>query len=323
MAEQQQLDATQQGGTLLSRLRAALQEEPSVADLLRQRQQQAEGEGEQEEDEQPQGQAQPRKRFITPLRQQQQQAQADKSPLEALGLRPSPTIDDLLGGSGGATSDSESEQLLSLACSPLAAQPRPSQRLLPFGRASGAVRQQPTEQVQQIQVDLVSPAGQAAMQVQQQQQPDGNGGGITPGFYVGGSGGITPGFYVGGSGASQPDSDASPIASLSHVAAFEPKAEAAMERVVQAALAATTQQNLRLLPPPRHLQGVAAAGAGGGAKSPAAPAPPATKRPVLGLKENRLLATVGGSRRGKSGGVRQGGGATAAASANPFSGFAI
>jgi hypothetical protein len=56
--------------------------------------------------------------------------------------------------------------------------------------------------------------------------------------------------------------DDDPIADLSHVAAFEPEAEAAVGRAARAALAAASRAVLRDLPPPPHLAGGASHTAG-------------------------------------------------------------
>lgn len=121
---------------------------------------------------------------------------------------------------------------------------------------------------------------------------------------------------VGGGDASPSLSVDDPIASLSHVAAFQPMAEAAVERAAAAALAATAQKAFPPPPPPpRHLHGIAAAAATGSDDDAATPA--AGKRPLLAgmQKENRLLAR---SKRPKGGGS-----STAPGSLNPFAGFAL
>ena len=113
-----------------------------------------------------------------------------------------------------------------------------------------------------------------------------------------------------------------PIASLSHVAAFQPKAEAAVERAAAAALAATAQKAFPPLPPPpRHLQhGASAAGAVGSDDEAGMPAatPTAGKRPLLAgvEKENRLLQAARGKRP-------KGGSASTTPGSNPFAGFAL
>lgn len=114
-----------------------------------------------------------------------------------------------------------------------------------------------------------------------------------------------------------------PIASLSHVAAFQPKAEAAIERAAAAALAATAQKAFPPLPPPpRHLQcsavaEAAAADSDDGVGMPAT-TPPAGKRPLLAgvEKENRLLQAARSKRP-------KGGSSAAPGGSNPFAGFAL
>jgi hypothetical protein len=108
-----------------------------------------------------------RARFAVPHCQQQQRQQP-KTPLD-LGLRSSPTIDDLLkGGEVGAGAG-----LAALPGSP-AEQARPSQRLWLPQRAAPQLQQE-----EEGQGPLVSPAGPAFLQ--QQQQPQGGEGGVTPG----------------------------------------------------------------------------------------------------------------------------------------------
>jgi hypothetical protein len=116
-----------------------------------------------------------RARFAVPHLQQQQQQQRQRqqprTPLD-LGLRSSPTIDDLLDGAevggGGAG-------LAALPGSP-AQQARPSQRLWLPQRLAPQLQQE--EEGQGAQLNLVSPAGPAFPPQQQQQ---GGEGGVTPG----------------------------------------------------------------------------------------------------------------------------------------------
>ena len=129
-----------------------------------------------------------RARFVVPHRQQQQAQLLEsqpqpKTPLD-LGLRSSPTIDDLLEGEASLAASLQQEHdddggqqgLPSLAGSPLE-QPRPSQRLWLPKRSAPQHQQQQREQLPDL--DLVSPAGPAFLQHQSQLQQEP--GGVTPG----------------------------------------------------------------------------------------------------------------------------------------------
>lgn len=119
-----------------------------------------------------------RARFTVPHRQQQQQQQP-RTPLD-LGLKSSPTIDDLLeGGDAGAGAGAGLE---ALPGSPVE-QARPSQRLWLPQRASPQLQQE--EEGRDPQLTLVSPAGPAFLQQQQLQQQAGEGG-VTPGASLAG-----------------------------------------------------------------------------------------------------------------------------------------
>ena len=187
----------------MATLRAALQGEPSVEQLLSERAAEAavhpaadsgdEG-GAEAAVEQHCGAS--RSRFVVPHRQEQQQRQQQQqaAALQALGLQSSPTIDDLLAGGSANSGDDEEQELPSLRCSPVVEAPlasqRPSQRAwLPqraavTKQAAAATQEQAAtqrrQQAQQDLLDLISPGGPSFLQ-QQQQQSDEGGGGITPG----------------------------------------------------------------------------------------------------------------------------------------------
>ena len=128
-----------------------------------------EGGAQRQQDHQLQGGG--RARFTVPHRQQQQQQ--PRTPLD-LGLKSSPTIDELLeGGDVGAGAGLEA-----LPGSPVE-QARPSQRLWLPQRAAPQLQQE--EEGRGPQLALVSPAGPAFLQQQQQQQQQAGEGGVTPG----------------------------------------------------------------------------------------------------------------------------------------------
>ena len=134
---------------------------------------------------------------------------------------------------------------------------------------------------------------------------------------------LQPSFDAAGEQSSPYSGD--PIASLSHIAAYQEEAEAAVERAAQAALASATQQVLRPLPPPPpYLQSggqrVQAGGTAGSGKHPAAAAA-APKRPLLETArqlgtdlDNRQLEALPGA------GVKRAKADPAAS--NPFAAFA-
>jgi hypothetical protein len=123
-----------------------------------------------------------------------------------------------------------------------------------------------------LRLPVATPSHCSPLHSQQQQQLAGRVGAAAAG--------LQPSFDAAGEQPSPYSGD--PIASLSHIAAYQEEAEAAVDRAAQAALKSAAQQALRPLPPPPlHLQSGAqrgeAAGTARGGKQPAAVA----KRPLL------------------------------------------
>lgn len=117
-----------------------------------------------------------RARFVVPhrLHQPEQEQQQPKTPLD-LGLRSSPTIDDVL-GSSGANLREDDQQPVSLAGCQLV-QPQASARVWLPQHDVPPLQQKPVELL-----DLISPAGPTVLQQQQwQQEQQRDEGGITPG----------------------------------------------------------------------------------------------------------------------------------------------